>query len=127
MKVALDHIHLKCQDLATAAEYYQQIFGAEVEKRIQVLGMPIVRLKVGDVSLALSPKKDAETVTGNPDEPRWGAYQVGFKVPDMAQAIAEIEARGGVFTGKNVEVVPGVLASFLRAPDGVEIELLALA
>ena len=127
MQVVLDHIHLKCQDPETAAAYYQEIFGAQEEKRIEVMGMPIVRLKVGDVSLSFSPKKDAETVTCDAGQPKWGAYQIAFKVPDMAQAIADIEARGGVFMDKNVEVVPGVLASFLKAPDGVEIEILAPA
>lgn len=126
MKFIFDHIHLKCADVEFTTSYYEKVFGAEIEKRFQAMGMPIVRLKVGDVSLSLSPKKDGEAITTTADEPKWGAYQIGFKIADMARAIEAIEARGGVFTDKNVEVVPGVLASFLSAPDGVEIEILEI-
>lgn len=126
MKIALDHIHLRCHDVETTVLYYQRVFGAEVERKLTVMGMPIVRIKVGDISLALSPKQNDETVNNNAYQSKWGVYQIGLKIHNMASIIEKLESNGGVFTRKNIEVASGVKASFMDAPDGVEIELLEI-
>ncbi len=122
MKFSLDHVHMRCQDLEATIAWYGKMFGGEVLMRSVVRGMPLVRVKVGDVVLAMSPARD--------DEPQphrglqWGAYELGFLVEDVHAAYAELEAKGAEFLTQPMEVRPGVEIFFLKAPDGMKIEIL---
>ncbi|MCB2192597.1 MAG: VOC family protein [Deltaproteobacteria bacterium] len=122
MSFTLDHVHLRCQDLEAAVEYYQKMFNGEVVARIVARGMPLVRMKVGDMFLAFSPKRDDEP------EPQsglhWGTYELGFLVEDVQRTYEELSAKGADFVITPMEVRPGVQAAFFMAPDGVKIEIL---
>lgn len=122
MDFKLDHVHLRCQDLEAAVAYYQKVFDAEVVARIETRGMALVRMKVGDVFLALSPKRHDEP------EPQsglhWGTYELGFLVDDVQKAYQELKAKGADFVLPPTELRPGVTAAFFMAIDGVKIELL---
>ncbi|MBU4275649.1 MAG: VOC family protein [Proteobacteria bacterium] len=122
MSFKLDHVHLRCQDLEAAVAYYQKMFDAEVVARIEARGMPLVRIKVGDLFLALSPKRDDEP------EPQsglhWGTYELGFVVEDVQKTYEELKAKGADFVIPPMDVRPGVQAAFFMAPDGVKIEIL---
>jgi catechol 2,3-dioxygenase-like lactoylglutathione lyase family enzyme len=124
MTFELDHIHIRCQDLETSVDYYANMFGGEVVARLEVRGMPLVRIKIGQTFLALSPKReelDVEPLSGNP---RWGAYELGFLVEDVEQAFQELKAKGAEFIAGPLSPRPGVQIAFLEAPDGVQIEIL---
>lgn len=122
MSYKLDHVHLRCQDLEGAVDYYQNMFDGEVVGRFEARGMPLVRMKVGDVFLAFSPKRD--------DEPEplsglhWGTYELGFLVDDLQKTYEDLKAKGADFIKPPAVMRPGVEAAFLMAPDGVKIELL---
>ncbi|BEQ14670.1 VOC family protein [Desulfoferula mesophila] len=122
MELKLDHVHLRCQDLEAAVSYYQKMLGGEVVARIEARGMPLVRMKVGDVFLAFSPQRDDEP------EPQsglhWGTYELGFWVDDVQRAYEELKAKGAEFVIEPMELRPGVWAAFFLAPDGVKIEIL---
>lgn len=122
MSFTLDHVHLRCSDLEAAVAYYQKMFEGKVVGRFQARGMTLVRMQVGDVCLAFSPQRDDEP------EPQsglhWGAYELGFLVEDLPKTYEELKARGAEFISSPTEMRPGVQAAFVRAPDGVKIELL---
>ena len=119
----LDHIHLRCQDVEKSVEYYVNLFAGEVVARFEARGMPIVRLKVGETFLALSPRREDEAeVQGG--GLRWGAYELGFLVEDLDQACEELRAKGAEFVAGPLEARPGVRVAFLKAPDGMQIEIL---
>ena len=122
MSFKLDHVHLRCQDIEAAVDYYQKIFEAEVVGRFEARGMPLVRMKVGDMFLAFSPKRDDEPEPQN--GLHWGAYELGFLVDDVQKTYEELKAKGADFVITPMEVRPGVQAAFFMAPDGVKIEIL---
>ena len=71
MEYNFHHIHLRCQDLEAAVAYYEKVFNGTVTERVEVRGMPIVRMKIGGENIFLSPKfgdAEVEPTTGNP---RW--------------------------------------------------------
>ncbi len=123
MNFELDHVHIRCQDLEASISYYQKMFNGEVIARLEVRGMPLVRVQVGGAILALSPKRaemEVEPLSGNL---RWGAYELGFLVEDLEQAYRELEAKGAEFIAGPMSPRPGVQIAFLKAPDGVQIEI----
>lgn len=123
MKLTLDHVHLRCSDLQATEDFYLNMFGGEVVGRFEVRGMTLIRVKVGDMFLALSPKRDDEPEPQMAD-PRWGAYELAFVVEDVQQAYEELSAKGAEFIIPPMEPRPGVQAAFLKAPDGMRIEIL---
>jgi lactoylglutathione lyase len=122
-----DHIHLRCQDLEAAVNYYVDLFGGRVTGRAEVRGMPIVRVRVGQTDLALSPPREGLQVEPDGDRAHYGIYQLGFKVTDLQAALDELAAKGAKIKGQPFEVRPGLKAAFVEALDGVEIELLEYA
>ena len=119
----LDHIHIRCQDLEAAVKWYQEVMGAEIQRRGEVPGMPIVRMLLGGAVLALSPQRAEMQVEPLSGSPRWGVWQVSFKVADIQASYKELSARGAKFKGEPTAQTPTILAAFIDAPDGVEIEL----
>ncbi|MEW5912771.1 MAG: VOC family protein [Thermodesulfobacteriota bacterium] len=116
-----DHIHLRCQDLEASVKYYEEMFGGEVVARVTPRGMPLVRMAVGDIFLALSPLREGDP---QPSEGlKWGAYELGFLVQDIHGSCADLKAKGAEFIEGPLEVRPGVTVAFLKAPDGMKIEL----
>jgi len=124
MKFKLDHIHFRCQDLEAAIDFYQKMFGAEVTARSVVQGRQLVRLKIGDGYLFLSPQEEGARVEPLSANPRWGIYELGFAVDDTYQAMKELKAKGAEFIQEAFEIRPGVQVAFMKAPDGVKIEIL---
>ncbi len=124
MSFKLDHIHIRSDDYEASVDYYVTMFGGEVVKRFTVMDMPVTRIRIGDMHLAVSPKKKGQTIESPETELHWGVYQIGFRVEDLSGTMTELKAKGAQFTRGPVEVVPGVKAAFIKAPDGVEIELL---
>jgi len=124
VELTLDHIHIRCHDLEAAVDYYVKVLGGEVEKRTSVPGMPIVRVRLGGQTIALSPKRQEMEVESLSGAPRWGVWQLAYRVDDIQAVYQELKARGAKFKGEPVEQVPGLTVAFVEAPDGVEIELL---
>lgn len=124
MNLRLDHVHLRCRDLEASREFYQTMFKGREAARLEVGGMPIIRMEVGGVVLALSPPREGESPGLASENPGWGCYELGFLVDDVQAAYDELRALGAVFISGPREVRPGVQAAFMEAPDGVRIELL---
>jgi catechol 2,3-dioxygenase-like lactoylglutathione lyase family enzyme len=121
MAFELDHIHFRCQDLDAAIDFYVNILGGEILRRSDSTGMTIVVVTVGGTKLALSPPREGV-------EPAaalgWGVYQIGMIVDDLASTVIDLKAKGAEFNREPVEIRPGLNVAFLKAPDGMEIELM---
>jgi catechol 2,3-dioxygenase-like lactoylglutathione lyase family enzyme len=124
MTYELDHIHIRCQDLEASIKYYQELFGARETGRGEAKGMPIVRLSLGGAPIALSPRREGMEVEFLSGRPRYGVWQIGFKVADLAAAMAELTAKGAKFTAGPVVLGPHLSVAFVQAPDGVEVEIM---
>lgn len=122
----LNHIHIRCQDMAEAEDFYVSVLGGRLTQRGAVPGMPIVRVELGGQTIALSPPREGIEVEPLSGNNRWGCWQIAFEVDDIESAFAEMSERGAHFKGKPFEQIPGVKVAYILAPDGVEIELLEL-
>ena len=94
MEYTFHHIHLRCEDIEAAVAYYQKMFDGTVTERTEVRGLPIVRMKVGEENIFLSPKFGDMDVEPNSDNPRWGVYQLAFIVEDLDAAVEDLQAKG---------------------------------
>ena len=121
MEYTFHHVHLRCEDLEAAVDYYERMLNGNITERAELRGMSIVRMEVGGERLFLSPKFgdiDIEATSGNP---RWGAYQLAFIVEDLDAAVEELIAKGGELQDLKPSGIP---IAFFKGPDNVQIELI---
>ena len=122
-KVTWDHIHLRTADPEAMAAWFEKFLGAEVI-RTTLQGAPRIDLKVGGADVFIMPVKDGDGVNTAPKIPYRGLDHFGLAVTGIDAVAAELKARGAEFTMEPTTVRPGVRVCFLRAPEGVSVELL---
>jgi lactoylglutathione lyase len=99
------------------------MFGAEVLRSMQQ-GKPRIDLKLGGVNIFIAPVVSGDGVNPPPTTPYQGLDHFGLSVSGIDAVVAELKAKGAEFTREPTTVRPGVRVAFLRAPQGVSIELL---
>ena len=122
-KFTYDHIHLRTPDPEATAQWYERVFGAEILRTMQQ-GQPRIDLKLGGANIFVAPVKPGDGVNPPPATPYQGLDHFGLAVSGIDAIVAEMKAKGVVFTKEPATIRPGVRVAFLRAPDGVSIELL---
>ena len=118
-----DHIHLRSPDPEATARYYETMFGAEVLRSTQQ-GNPRIDLKLGGADIFIAPVASDSGVNPPPVTPYQGLDHFGLSVRGIDAIVAELKAKGAVFTKEPTTIRPGVRVAFLRGPEGVSIELL---
>ena len=99
MKVErIDHIHLFVKNIEGAMKFFSNVLGIQfigpIDKRAH---NPNTKVKVafGDVGIEMvSPTSSDYPVAKYIDEHGEGLAAIAFKVPDLEEAIAELEAKG---------------------------------
>ena len=125
MDITWDHLHIRCQDMDKAENFYTRVLGAKEVARSEVNGMPIIRLELGGAIICLSPKRpEMKEVEPLGELPRWGAWQIGLKVPDIHEAYELLKSRGAKFKAEPTSPKPNFWTAFIDAPDGVEVEIM---
>jgi lactoylglutathione lyase len=122
-KFTYDHIHLRSPNPEATARYYERMFGAEVVRTMQQ-GTPRIDLKLGGANIFIAPVAPGDGVNPPPATPYQGLDHFGLTVSGIDAVVAELKAMGAEFTREPTTVRPGVRVAFLRAPEGVSIELL---
>ena len=118
-----DHIHLRSPDPEKTAAYYERMFGAEIVRSMQQ-GKPRIDLKLGGANIFIASVAPGDGVNPPPTTPYQGLDHFGLTVSGIDAVVAELKAKGAEFTREPTTVRPGVRVAFLRAPEGVSIELL---
>jgi lactoylglutathione lyase len=118
-----DHMHLRSPDPEATAAWYQRMLGAEIVRTMQE-GKPRIDLKVGGVNIFIAPVAPGDGVNPAPTTPYQGLDHFGLRVSGIDAVAAELKAKGVEFTKEPTTVRPGVRVCFIRAPQGVSIELL---
>ena len=118
-----DHIHLRTTNPEAMAAWFEKMLGAEVIRTV-VRGAPRIDLKVGGADVFIMPVKDGDGVNAAPKIPYRGLDHFGLAVTGIDAVAAELKAKGAEFTMEPTNVRPGVRVCFLRAPEGVSVELL---
>lgn len=122
-KFTWDHIHLRTTNPEAMAAWFEKVLGAEVIRTMQQ-GAPRIDLKVGGADVFVMPVKDGDGVNAAPKIPYRGLDHFGLAVSGIDAVAAELKAKGAEFTMEPTNVRPGVRVCFLRAPEGVSVELL---
>src|SRR5262249_5580560 len=118
-----DHIHLRTTDPEGTAQWYERMLGAEVIRTMQQ-GKPRIDLKLGGANVFIAPGTAGAGVNLAPSTPYRGLDHFGLTVKGIDAIAAELKAKGVEFTREPTTVRPGVRVCFIRAPEGVSIELL---
>jgi lactoylglutathione lyase len=122
-KVTWDHIHLRSTDPEATAQWYERMLGAEVVRTMQQ-GKPRIDLKLGGAKVFIAKVADGDGVNPPPVTPYQGLDHFGLTVNGIDAICAELKSKGVEFTREPTTVRPGTRVAFLRAPEGVSIELL---
>src|SRR3954454_23270941 len=118
-----DHIHLRSPNPEATAAWFERMLGAEVIRSTQQ-GKPRIDLKLGGASIFIAPVASGEGVNPPPSTPYQGLDHFGLLVSGIDAVVAELKSKGAEFSREPPTVRPGVRVAFLRAPQGVSIELL---
>ena len=118
-----DHIHLRTTDPERTAQWYERVLGAQVIRSLQQ-GQPRIDLRLGGANIFIAPVAAGDGVNPPPTTPYQGLDHFGLSVSGIDAIVAELKAKGAEFTREPTTVRPGVRVAFLRAPEGVSIELL---
>ena len=118
-----DHIHLRSADPEGMAQWFERMLGAQVIRSTQQ-GQPRIDLKLGGANIFIAPVGPGDGVNPPPVTPYQGLDHFGLTVSGIDAVVAELKAKGVEFTRDPTTVRPGVRVAFLRAPEGVSIELL---
>jgi len=122
-KVTWDHIHLRSKDPEATAQWYERMLGAEVVRTTQQ-GKPRIDLKLGGANVFIAQVTSGDGVNPPPVTPYQGLDHFGLTVSGIDAICADLKSKGVEFTREPTTVRPGVRVAFLRAPEGVSIELL---
>jgi len=93
----LDHVGVAVADLAAARALYEQVLGLEVthEEVIEDQGVHELLLSAGDAFVQLVAPLSPDTSVGRFLARRGeGVHHVGYAVPDVAAALADLRAQG---------------------------------
>jgi catechol 2,3-dioxygenase-like lactoylglutathione lyase family enzyme len=122
-KITWDHIHLRTTNPEGLAQWFEKMLGAEVVRSMQQ-GQQRIDLKLGGANIFIAPVKDGDGTNVAPRIPYRGLDHFGLSVSGIDAVAAELKAKGVEFTREPTTVRPGVRVCFIRAPEGVSIELL---
>jgi catechol 2,3-dioxygenase-like lactoylglutathione lyase family enzyme len=118
-----DHIHLRTTDPEAMAAWFEKMLGAEVI-RSTPQGVPRIDLKLGGADIFIMRVKDGDGTNAAPTIPYRGLDHFGLAVTGIDAIAAELKAKGVEFTMEPTTLRPGLRICFIRAPDGVSVELL---
>jgi lactoylglutathione lyase len=122
-KYTWDHIHLRTANPEGMAKWFEEKLGAEVIRTTQQ-GKPRIDLKLGGASIFIAPVADGDGTNVAPTIPYRGLDHFGLAVNGIDEIAADLKKKGVEFTREPTTVRPGTRVCFIKAPEGVSIELL---
>ena len=122
-KFTFEHIHLRSPDPEATAQFYERMFDAEIIRSAPD-GQPRIDMIVGGCQIFIAQVKPGDKIADPPSSPYQGLDHFGLVVEGIDAIVADLKTKGAEFTMEPNDIRPGVRIAFLRAPEGVSIELL---
>jgi catechol 2,3-dioxygenase-like lactoylglutathione lyase family enzyme len=122
MNFTCDHIHLRSLDPEKAAQFYAEMFGANILSRSLDGGALRVVVDLGGLQIFIEQVPPQTPVPPLP--PFVGIEHVGLRVENLDVAVEYLRTKGGRFVVEPRSPRPGLKLAFIEGPDGVRIELL---
>lgn len=131
--IAFDHVHLISEEPHAAAAWYQDMLGGEIAASYETRGAVQIRVTFGAVTILIrgrrpgetpGPKTELQTFNDYVSHDQWGTDHFGFSVAgDLRQLCTDLKAKGAELAVEPYEFLPGRTIAYLKAPDGVTVEL----
>jgi lactoylglutathione lyase len=118
----LDYVVLLVRDIDRSIGFYTEVLGIRLRHRADAYA----QLETGGTRLGLYTRAAMERTLGTTLEepsPAAPAFEIGFKVPDVDRAFAEITARGAPAAAAPADRPWGQRTAYVRDPDGNLVEL----
>ncbi|MGC1419796.1 MAG: methylmalonyl-CoA epimerase [Acidimicrobiales bacterium] len=131
--IEIDHVAIAVRDIDAAIAWYEEVFGATVEHREDVLsdGVYEVLIRVADSYIQLlTPTRDDSPVAKYLEKKGEGLHHVAYRVADCAAALEAVKAAGGQVIDESPRPGSrGTLVAFVhpRASFSTLIELVQVA
>ena len=119
-----DHIHIRSQDPMATAQWYEKMFGAKIIESTQPDGSPRVDLDINGLTVFIMRVATDAPAPGADTEVSLGLDHFGLRVENMDAAVAELTGKGAEFTMEPRKLRPGLIITYIVAPENVRIELL---
>ena len=132
-EMKFDHVHLISADPKEAAQWYVDVFGAEIAGDYELRNAPQITVRLGGMALLIRGQRPGESPsTPKPMEDfddysshnEWGTDHFGFTyMGDLMSLVSDMKSKGATFVVEPWEFNPGSLICYVSAPDGVSIEI----
>jgi catechol 2,3-dioxygenase-like lactoylglutathione lyase family enzyme len=129
-----DHVHIISQDPEASANWYVEMFGAEITANTMARGAPQIFVALGGMTILIRGKRPGEApIAARPirhfadfsSHDARGIDHFGFLYQgDLTAFCGELRAKGVIFRVELKSGVGGSLLCYVAAPDGVSIELM---
>lgn len=125
VKLSVDHIHLVSPDPQGTAAWYADKFDARIVKSGQARGALQVAVSFGDFLVIVRGERPDEKATGK-DRLLWGVDHFGLGVPgDFDDFCNTLKLKKVAFSMDPANINPTTRIAFIKAPDGVSVELVS--
>ena len=119
-----DHIHIRSQDPMATAQWYEKMFSAKIIESTQPDGSPRVDLDINGLTVFIMQVATDAPAPGADTEVSLGLDHFGLRVENMDATVAELTEKGAEFTMEPRKLRPGLIITYIVAPENVRIELL---
>ena len=120
----VNHIHLKAPDPRKTAQWYVDMFGAELAGEGEGMGgSTTVRIVIGDTRFNVTSAPAGETLPEGTSEHHYGLEHFGLHTDDIEGTMANLQAHGTEVLMPITQSVTGSKIAYVKGPDNVRIEL----
>jgi len=123
--ISFDHVHLISKDAPAAAHWYVEKLGGHIVKEMMVKGAPQLYVDIGNGAMVIvRGERPGEAVNGK-SSLEWGVDHFGVRIKnDFDGFCARLKANGVAFSLEPTDFNAETRIAFIKAPDGVSVELL---
>ena len=132
-QLMFDHIHIVSDDPQASARWYAEKLGGKIAAEYVTRNAPQINVQIGGITLLIRGQRKGET----PDSPNsmkayddysshnvWGTDHFGFVYRgDLRSYCEELRRNQVEFNVEPWEFTPGNWLCYVKAPDGVSIEI----
>jgi lactoylglutathione lyase len=122
--ISFDHVHLVSKDPQAAANWYADKLGGKIARNVEVKGAPQLYVSIGGFIVIVRGQRPSESAADKRGL-EWGVDHFGVRVKgDFDGFCAGLRAKGVTFSLEPTDFNPTTRIAFIKAPDGVSVELL---
>ncbi|MGZ8265608.1 MAG: VOC family protein [Burkholderiales bacterium] len=122
--LSFDHLHLVAKDPKSTADWYVDKLGGKVVRSADVKGAPQLYISLGGFIVIVRGQRPSESAQDKAGL-EWGVDHFGVRVQgDFDGFCSELRSKGVGFSLEPTDFNPTTRIAFIKAPDGVSVELL---